>query len=278
MDAFVFLEIEMAGEMQEEVGQDVDDAEMQAAFDAQMDQSKAPTETPEPAEKPEEQEKAVEKVVEPEPVVATPPAIEYAQITKSQFDDLMAKASSVDKAFGKIGGIERQLQAEGQPVVFTADDFPEMAREFPELVDAHVKDMNKAMARFKVPKAESVDIDRLVNDKLSTTRQEMLDSHLDSIVGNDWKQEVITDGFKKWAEKQPQDLINSTSLRDASTVLRNWAIEKNKPAPVIAQPKPSSRSQRLQAAVAPKGTGGNQPSNPNTDEAAQAAFEAQFKD
>lgn len=245
----------------------VDQADAQAAFDAAFD-GKVPTATPEPTEEPEQEEAKPE----PEP--------EYAQITKAELADLMAKASRVDGAYGEIGGIKRKLNEmqatpEGQSVVFTADDFPELAKEYPELIGAHVKDMNKALGKFKVPKADPAVLDRIVNERVSATRKELMDSHFDGVVGGDWVAEVNSDGFKKWAQTQPAELVQSESVRDVSGLLRSWRSVKETAKPA---PKTYSRKQQLEAAITPKGTGGGHQSNHNTDAAMQAAFDAQFKD
>ena len=267
----------MAGEAQEIVDTSEDDAAAQAAFDAEVGGG-IPTETPEP--KPAEE---VKPEVKPEPEPA--PAVEYAQITKAEYADLMAKANQVDKAFGKIGGIERvlqQLQTPGQAVEVNEEDFAALSAEFPELAKTLIESQKKAFARIKG--AATVDpavVEKIVSERVEKTRKEMIDSTLDQIVGGDWAADRHSEEFKQWEAAQPaeiQNLAASDDLRDAARMMRMWKAHKDAPKPApVPPPKPSSRRQQLEAAAAtPKGTGGSIQANPNSDEAAQAAFDAQF--
>ena len=267
----------MAGEAQEIVDTSEDDAAAQAAFDAEVGGG-IPTETPEP--KPAEE---VKPEVKPEPEPA--PAVEYAQITKAEYADLMAKASQVDKAFGKIGGIERvlqQLQTPGQAVEVNEEDFAALSAEFPELAKTLIESQKKAFARIKG--AATVDpavVEKIVSERVEKTRKEMIDSTLDQIVGGDWVADRHSEEFVKWESEQPAEvkaLVDSNDLRDAARMMRMWKAHKDAPKPApVPPPKPSSRRQQLEAAAAtPKGTGGSIQANPNSDEAAQAAFDAQF--
>ena len=254
----------------EVVDTSADDAAAQAAFDAEVGGS--PTVTPEP--KPAEEVKP-EVTPEPEPV------IEYAQITKAEYADLMAKANQVDKAFGKIGGIERVLQQLQQPgqVEVNDDDYAALTAEYPELAKTLIEGQKKALSRIKG--SASVDpaaVDKIVSERVAQTRMEMIDSTLDLIVSGDWRADRASEGFKAWEAAQPaeiQALAASDDLRDASRMMRMW--KQHKDTPRTPAPKPSSRKQQLEAAAAtPKGTGGSIQANPNSDEAAQAAFDAQF--
>lgn len=267
---FCILEMDMDGD--EVVDTSADDAAAQAAFDAEV--GGAPTVTPEP--KPAEEPKP-EVTPEPDPE----PVIEYAQITKSEYADLMAKANQVDKAFGKIGGIERVLQQLQQPgqVEVNDEDYAALTAEYPELAKTLIEGQKKALSRIKG--SASVDpaaVDKIVSERVAQTRMEMIDSTLDLIVNGDWKTDRQSEEFVKWEANQPADikaLAASDDLRDAARMMRMW--KQHKDTPKTPAPKPSSRKQQLEAAAAtPKGTGGSIQANPNSDEAAQAAFDAQF--
>lgn len=250
-----------------EVDQGVEDAAALEAFNQVSDPNHVPTATPELEREPEP------KKPEPE--------IEYAQITKAELADLMAKAGRVDNAFGEIGGIKRvltQLQAtpSGQPIEVTAEDFAELREEFPELAELQAKGLNKILAKMKGG-GDLDAVNRLVTEKVAEVRQQAIDASLDAVVGGDWTAEVNSDGYKNWIATQPQDvkaLEASDSVRDAARLLR---LFKSYVPPKPDVPKTSTRKQQLEAAAAtPKGTGGGHQPNPNTDEAAQAAFDAQF--
>ena len=168
----------------------------EASFDAE--DSELPTETP------VEHEDKVEEVKE---VVQEP---EYARITKAELADLMAKAGSVDKAFGKIGGIERdlaQLRQPGQPIELTADSFPLLKEQFPELAELQAKDMRELFSKIKG--GGSIDteaVEKLVSEKVSGIRQQAIDANLDAIVGGDWVAEFNSAECQTWKDSQPEDV------------------------------------------------------------------------
>jgi flagellar hook-basal body complex protein FliE len=240
----------------------------EAGFDAAMT-TQEPTETPEPDEV-----VFVEPAQEPEP--------EYAQITKAQLDDLMAKANKadVDKAFGKIGVLHDVVAAlqkstsAGQSIEVTADDFSELREEFPELADLQAKGLNKILSKFKGTGVDTEAIDKMVSERVSAVRQQTIDASLDAIVDGDWTEAVNSDKYKAWIATQAADvkaLEASDSVRDAAKLLRMFKSY----APARAQePKPSTRTQQLAAAVNPKGAGGNTSTAPTTEE---DAFNAAWK-
>lgn len=281
--AFVFVEIEMAGDMEEM------NAEEQAAFNAGVGE---PTVTPEPTAEVEKVEQKPEEEIAPK----------WAQITEDQLSDLMKKAGSIDEmrtsleksfgtAFGKIGGIERvltQLQSAPTGIAVTADDFPELREQFPELAELQAKDLNKIFAKIKGGNAIDMEaVNAMVSEKVAETRQQlleesrqqMIDSTLDEIVGRPWREDRDSPEYAAWLATQPDEvkaLTRSDFLRDASKVLRQYQAFKS--SPKTPDPKLSTRKQQLEAGVTPKGTGAGNLSNPNSDEAAQKAFDDQFKD
>jgi len=234
-----------------------------AGFDSFGTEDATPTETPVVEDKVAEVTEDTPEVVE-EPEA---PAPEFMQITKSQFDDLMAKASQVDtlrsmsdKAFGKIGGIERVLselkqQPQGQPVQLSEDDFAELKGEFPELAELQMKGMQRLLGKLRVPQVDTSAIEQMVGAQTSNTRSELVDTTLDAIVDGDWKEEVKTDKFAQWINGQGDDvkaLGSSDSLRDAAKLMRLFKAHKDAPPPA---PTPaSSANRRIAAAVSPKGT------------------------
>lgn len=249
-----------------------EDAE-EAVFNAIAEDKELPTETP------VELEVKVEEVVT-EPVQEEP---EYAKITKAELADLMAKAKSVDKVFGKIGSMEfdlAQLRQPGQTIEVTADSFPKLKEQFPELAELQAQDMKDLFAKIKG--GHSIDpetVEKLVSEKVSGIRQQAIDANLDSIVGGDWVAEFNSTECQAWKDSQPEDvkaLTNSDSLRDAAKFLRMYQTFKNKPK--VEAPKPSARSQQLAASVSPKGSGGIQSAEPNTEEDAFNAEATRLSD
>jgi hypothetical protein len=206
------------------------------------------------------------------------PAPKYAQITEDQLNDLMAKAARVDEinatmekqfgtAFGKMGGMERVLKEmqSGQSVEVTAEDFSGIAEEFgQEYAETQAKDMNKLLAKFRG--GASIDpaaIDKMVSDRVAAQTEAMrIDVALDSVVDGNWRDERNSEAFKAWESTQPDDvkqLADSDRLADAKKMLRLFVESKNKPA---LKPTESTRTKQLQAAIAPKGVGGNPPPQP----------------
>jgi len=218
------------------------------------------------------EQSATETPHTPEPVEEVAPVVEspkYAQITESQFQDLMNRAATVDEmkasldksfgtAFGKIGGIERvlnQIQSSGgQAVEVTSEDFAELRQEFPELAELQAKGLNKVLSKLKGP-GNSDAIEKMVADRVAEFRQQTIDASLDAIVDGDWMAEVKSDRYKNWIGTQAQEvqaLADSNALRDASRLMRLFAASKTAPS---AKPI-SSRKQQLEAAISPKGAGG----------------------
>lgn len=230
---------------------EIDAAESAKQFSAGFDTGS--TETPTPLEPP---------APEAKPEV---PAVEYAQITRAEYDALMAKAdrADIDKAFGKIGGIERaltQLQAPSG-IEVTADDFEELRDEFPELAELQAKGLNKILGKIKGGGAiDPAVIEQMVATKVAENRQRAVDESLDLVVGGDWVSEVNSDAYKTWIAAQPDEikaLEASDSIRDAARLLRTF---KSQPVPSPRpEPKPSTRQQQLEAAATPRSVGVHTP-------------------
>lgn len=239
----------------------VESQDGEEGFDAGFTGEAAPTETPEPTAATET----------PAPAPAEP---EYAQITKSQLDDLMAKAASVDemkaahqqgldKAFGQIGGMKQaldRLQTNGRAVEVTEDDVADLRAEFPEIADLTLKALQKVIGRVHAPSGEQPDVERMVSERVSATRQELIDSRLDEIVDGDWKTEVAAPQFDAWMQTQPdavKALVQSSSLRDASRMLQLYRNSKKAapaPTPAPKAPAVTTRQRQLEAAVNPRGS------------------------
>lgn len=246
---------------------DIEEGLSEEARKAEEDSFNAVAEPQEPSTETPMEPKVKEEVVE----VVTP-APEYAQITKAELADLMAKAGSVDKAFGKIGGIERdlaQLRQPGQTIEVTVDSFPSLKEQFPELAELQAKDMRELFFKIKGGGSgiDAEAVGKIVSEQVSTIRQQAIDESLNAIVDGDWVAEFNSAECQAWKASQPADVValtSSDSLRDAAKFLRLYQVSKTKPK--VEAPKPSARSQQLAASVSPKGSGGTQTAEPNTEE------------
>lgn len=255
------------------------DDDFNAGFD---DKQTAPTETPEPkdADKDDVQD------ADPAPAPATP---KYVQITQEQLDSLMATAArieeikatattQIDKAFGKIGGVERLISdlqkatPAGQSVQISEDDFAELAEDYPELAEMQLKGLTRVLAKMNVrgvANSDSFDPEKL--NALVTQRMEpalkgveqQVEQKVQSILlgreHKDWREVVgqpdAQNEFRKWLATQPgefQKELNTTY--DAEVI--SGALTKFK-ASVKAKAAISQRQSRISAAVNEKGAGGS---------------------
>jgi hypothetical protein len=228
---------------------EIDAAESAKQFSAGFDTGSTETPTPSDAQQPEAK-----------PEVQ---AVEYAQLTRAEYDALMAKAdrADIDKAFGKIGGIERaltQLQAPSG-IEVTADDFEELRDEFPELAELQAKGLNKILGKIKGGGDLSA-IENKFSEQVNAIRKQATDTSLDAVVNGDWVAEVNSDAYKTWIAAQPAEikaLEASDSIRDAARLLRAF---KSQPVPSPKpEPRPSTRQQQLEAAATPRSIGAHAP-------------------
>lgn len=280
----------MNGEGTDTVDTDAEDADFDSGF------TNAPTATPEPVTLENDDPPAVAPTPEPEPAAtaepAPLPAPEYVQITKDQFDTLMRQAGEVDnlkalpqqvdKAFGKIGNVERflkEFQAGGN-VEVSDEDFAEMREQYPELAEFQMKGLKRVLSKIKGSGAAAPDaaaIEKIVSERLPELRQETINIALDAVLPA-WDEEVKTDAFAKWLEQQPDDvkaLELSPKPRDAARLLSKFAQFKATPPAQPASPAPPAVSRRaaaVAAAVTPRSSGAAAPAAPTEDDEFNAGF------
>ncbi len=226
----------------------------------------------------------------------TPPAPKYVQITQEQWDALQssaAKVDGVDKRIrdtlaGSLGEIEQRIVKKlqtatptGMTVELPADVVAEMEKDFPEIAGHFKTALTKALRGIRgtggAGAAAGIDPDEL-NKLVSETipritretfqkaeAQSLSDAHPNwrEIVGS-----VDSEGkydpanpYRAWLAKQDQayqNLINSTD----SSVVISKSIDKfkaaSKAAPKSNTPAPKVVDRRAitQAAIQPKGDGG----------------------
>jgi len=258
---------------QNEEGQDDD-------FDSGFDnQPTTPTETP---------ESKVEDKPVIEAAVAVADAPKFVQITQKQLDDLMASAARVeeiratsaqqiDKAFGKIGGVERliqQLQTStpaGQAVELSEDDFSELKAEYPELAEMQMKGLTRALSKLQLRgTGESLDPEK-VSDMVSQRLDPALkgiDEKVEMLVESrllardfpDWR-EIVDAGkpdskapYRTWLTAQPADYQQKLNTTNDSSLIAD-SIRKFRETEK-AKAAASKRQSRIDAAVTERGVGG----------------------
>lgn len=275
----------MNGEGTDTVDTDAEDADFDSGF------TNAPTATPEPVTLENDDAPAGAPTPEDTPAAepAPPPAPEYVQITKDQFDTLMRQAGEVDnlkalpnqmdKAFGKIGNVERflkEFQAGGN-VEVSDEDFAEMREQYPELAEFQMKGLKRVLSKIKGSGAAAPDaaaIEKIVSERLPELRQETINIALDAVLPA-WDEEVKTDAFAKWLEQQPDDvkaLELSPKPRDAARLLSKFAQFKATPPAPPAPPAVSRRAAAVAAAVTPRSSGAATPAAPTEDDEFNAGF------
>jgi len=264
-------------------------------FDAGFaDAPAAPTETPEKQDGQEETPVAAA-------TAAAPAAPEFVQITKEELASLKASAAAVeelrttltqnnDKAFGKIGGIERLIKElqnttpAGEAVELSEEDMAEFAAEYPELATMQRTVFNKALSKIKLRgtgTGEAFDpgqVDELVRKGLEPALkgvddrvEYLVESRLLSREHPDWR-EVVDAGkpdsknpYRTWLAAQPaeyQKLVNDTF--DSSVI--SEALTKFKAAEK-AKATISQRQSRMEvAAAAPRGVGGHADTKTDDDD------------
>lgn len=250
---------------------------------------------------------------------AAPPAVDeappvqedLAKISTKQFQDLIAKASTVDEiksaveklrgdAFGKLGGLERtirQLQegtAAGEPIVVSAEDLAEVNAEYPDMGKTLAKDLTKILGKLKGTGAKSVGPEAVIEQltPLLHQRDEAVRNAVRDELTQKFAFDRLTDRHENWREivgpkgsnTEWRQWVNAQPPEYATEVLNSWdprvvgkSIDKFLEAKAKG-PKPptpaNSRSERLAEAAGAKG-GSNAPHKPRAltpDEEFEAGY------
>jgi hypothetical protein len=273
---FVFWSLNMSGEVESGQPEGIEDSADQsdADFDAGFEQAEGQTTTPE-----SQASQASEEVETPEESEPT-----YAKITEAQFQDLLARAASIDTiradatkrfdtAFGQLGGlkqtVERLQQGSGKAIEVTGDDFTELKSEFPELADLQIQGLNRVLSKLGGGGLGSDAVTKMASE-VAEARADALDG-LNNIIP-DWELAVKTPEFSDWlgkANDTVKALSASDKVRDAAALLRQF---RDRPKTVTPpKPQPSTRQRQLEAAVVPRGSRGAAPESREDDD-----FEAGF--
>jgi len=242
---------------------DTDDAGFDDGFVAEA--LSAPTETPgQGAEQQTEQE--------PRDDVQEPP--EYAQLTKAELAELKDRAAAVEAiraaqdksfgtAFGKIGGIERQLRElqTGTQIEISEDEIRTLREDG---WDVLANALDKVRNLRGLPGGAGLDESR-VNEvvqqrmaELPVVVEQTVEKRLLAREFPDWEQYTATPEFLGWAAKQPaeyqQKLANTWDSQFIGEAIKK-AKEASRPTQRQgAQDQPQRRS-RFEAAVTPRGNG-----------------------
>ena len=227
------------------------------------------TETP-GQEQRDEGEQAAEVVQE---------AIEYAQITKAEYDELRARAAMIDeikatqdKSFGTFGRTIKGLQ--DRLAEFNAAPALEIPQEEIDAIRNEGFDLH-ANVLEKLSKLRSISVagglDDMVRDEILKQAREDVSYavHTEMLEGDheDWQEVVNKPEWSAWAAKQPpaiqEKLKTSWNSRFLSKQISSF---KDSLKPAGPDPAATTRKSRFEAAVTPRGSG--QPIAEANDEAA----------
>lgn len=236
------------------------------------------------------------------------PAPKYVQITEAELQELRQGTAQMrqqlDKAFGQIGSL-RQLSERaqaaiaeraqaatppGQKVELSAEDFGELAQEYPELAKLTLNGLNKAMEKMRGTGSDPKALEDLVSQRLDTVRQESKTESTETLLNAvlpGWRKEVNKPEFAQWLQGQPkevQDMKMSADPVVAAEMLRLYdrhqlrSLFQPPAAPPAAAPtpppaRPSARQRQLAAALPVRGEG----VSPTPQSAEDDPFEAGYR-
>lgn len=279
------------------------DADFSSGFDDTPTGATSPAKE-EPAPKAEESKEAP-------PTEAAPPAEpEYRQVTKAEWEDLMAKAATIDQmradyprkldtAFGKVGGLERkiaELQAAtpaGYAVDVTDDIVAEMAAEFPELAKGTLsafkafagKLKGTAPAHAAAAAVDPAQIAGMVKGQIAAEQEALIeDEHpqFRALIGAPGSDSPYRQWLAKQSAEEQQRLSSTYSAAVISRSITRFkeaqaaeqaAAEAKRKADESAAQASRDRQGRFAAAATPKGAGGHAP-GPTEDDEFQQGFKS----
>lgn len=227
------------------------------------------------------------------PAVVAP---KLAQITEEQYQDLLKRAGAIDEikseskkqfdtAFGKLGGMQQlitQLQSStqaGQQIQVTADDFEELKNEgYPDLADMQAAGLNRILAKMKLTGTGQpgfgADQAGEVFDARMTPQREAIKQEIREEFANraltdmheDWNAVVTSPEFNAWTAAN-----KITDKKDRSGTAFADSLDANFVGKIISdfkgqQKAATTQKNRLEAAVAPRGSGGHATGPTDDDE------------
>lgn len=199
------------------------------------------------------------------------PEIEYAKLTKAEYEDLRSRAAQVDelratqdKSFGTFGrtikGIQDTIQGfqSGAQVEISQEDIDALRDDFPPLAAALEKVRN--MRALPGASVDSAQIDEMVQQRIApalTSMEQKFERRLLAKDHPDWKQIDSDPAFSAWVQAQPdefkQTLVKASEAYDSSVI--SDVMSAFKASIKQAPPAPSTRTSRQAAAVTPRGNG-----------------------
>jgi hypothetical protein len=225
---------------------------------------------------------------------ATPDTV---SITREQFERLTKSAEMVesltkqqDRVNGTLGSLKQaldRLQQEtpsGQQVEVSEADFEDLAKEFPDLAGLTIKGLNKVLGKMRGTGGQSVDpkqIESVVQERITQGINQVVGRQIEQVLGDrhpDWKdlRDQKPADYQEWLQSLPEadraNYLNSDDPYFVAKKLDGFKAFRAKRAEQKAPQAKSTRKEIIQAAVAPRGTGGQPPAKTGDDD-----FESGFK-
>lgn len=208
---------------------------------------------------------------EPEHQADAAPAIEYAQLTKAEVEELRSRAAQVDdlratqdKSFGTFGRTIKGLQdtiaqfQAGAQVEISQEDIDSLREDFPPLAAALEKVRN--MRAIPGGSADSAQIEELVQQRMAqaiSSVEQKVELRLLAREHPDYKAIDADPAFAQWVAEQPkqfrQSLVQASEAFDSEVV--GAAMSAFKAARKQVPSATSTRTSRQAAAVTPRGNG-----------------------
>jgi len=247
----------------------------------------------------EDEAPAIKPAVVAPAAVELTPAVEapkFVQMTQEQFDAFQAAAgktatmeTQMSKVFGTLGDVQqhvRRLQSEplkSIAVELPADVVSEMEADFPELAGHFRKGLEKALKGITGTATTSAaapivdpEATRKIAREIAVRHEEeaLEDAHPTwrAIVGVPGSEN--TNEFRQWLGKQDVAYQNKINQTNSSLVIGRAIdkflakkVEPNRPAPKVA-----AQTDRIRAAIQPRGDGGQPAPANNADDDFRAGF------
>lgn len=218
------------------------------------------------------------------------PAPKYAQITEDQLNELMAKASQFDESrrqidtlAGHIGGVKQVVESlKQQRKSLSAGQLKRVAAEFPELAEALQSDLSEMGGASVDPAEIDKRVESVVESRMAAKAVEF-ETKILRFYHRDWDQVVVSNDFLAWKAQLPEaERTKLDSSNDGEYIASHLtafkaaqAAKKEAADKAAAASKASdNRQKRLEAAVPPRGSGGQPPSRSTANNDFQAGWDS----
>jgi hypothetical protein len=287
-------------------------AELEAGFTDTPTEETPPVGEDEAAKKAAAEKEAADKAAADTAAATAAAQVKYRQVTEDEWTTLQAKAGEIDqiradhrkeldKAFGKVGGLERTLATiqaatpAGYAVEVTDEIVADLAKEFPELGGLTLKAFKTFASKLKgtAPAAPAAAPDPKAIEATVTARLVALQTEALDDDRPNWREIVgapdAKNPYRTWLATQPPEYQAKLASTNSAIVISRSILKfedakavADKAAAAAAEKKAEADKKKaaedkrrgvIAAAVSPRGTGGHAAPAPKDDD-----FEQGFKE